>query len=72
MTKVPVFFSARRSRVTGLSPPYRQIEQLMVVDEAAIIPLTWASVNSLSKPNVERTFVPSGVEAFWKWDIVGS
>lgn len=48
---------------------YRQIEQLMVVEEAAIIPLTWASVNSLSKPYVERTFVPSGVEAFWKWDI---
>jgi oligopeptide transport system substrate-binding protein len=50
---------------------YAQAEQVMVVDEAALIPLTWASNNALTKPYVSRTFVPSGVEAFWKWDIVG-
>jgi oligopeptide transport system substrate-binding protein len=50
---------------------YAQIEQLMVVDEAAIIPLTWQSVVALTKPNVTRTFVPSGVQAFWKWDVTG-
>jgi oligopeptide transport system substrate-binding protein len=50
---------------------YVQAEQVMVVDEAALIPLTWASNNALTKPYVSRTFVPSGVEAFWKWDIVG-
>jgi oligopeptide transport system substrate-binding protein len=48
---------------------YRQIEQLMVVEEAAVMPLVWRGNNALTKPHIERTFVPSGVEAFWKWDV---
>ena len=50
---------------------YRQIEQLMVVDEAAVIPLVWRGNNSLTRSTILRTFVPSGVEAFWKWDVAG-
>lgn len=51
---------------------YRQAEEVLIVDEAGTIPLSWASIVSLTKPNVERTHVPSGIEAFWKWDVSGS
>jgi oligopeptide transport system substrate-binding protein len=48
---------------------YAQAEQLMVVDEAAVIPLDWAGIATLTKPYVERTFSPNTVESYWKWDI---
>jgi len=51
---------------------YRQAEQVLIVDEAGTIPLNWASIVSLTNPNVIRTHVPSGIEAFWKWDVSGS
>jgi oligopeptide transport system substrate-binding protein len=48
---------------------YVQAEDLMVVKEAAVIPLAWASVASLTKPYVKRTFASNQVDSFWKWDI---
>jgi oligopeptide transport system substrate-binding protein len=50
---------------------YAQVEQLMVVDEAAVIPLVWNSIATLTKPYVTRTFAPNNVESWWKWDING-
>jgi oligopeptide transport system substrate-binding protein len=48
---------------------YIQAEQLMIVDEAATIPLVWESIPTLTKPYVTRTIAPNGVESYWKWDI---
>jgi ABC-type oligopeptide transport system substrate-binding subunit len=48
---------------------YVQAEDLMAVKDAAVIPLAWASVASLTKPYVKRTFAPNQVESYWKWDI---
>lgn len=48
---------------------YAQIENLMIVEEAAIIPLYWPAYPSLTKPYVERTYEVTGVQAFWKWDV---
>jgi oligopeptide transport system substrate-binding protein len=49
---------------------YAQAEQLMVVDDAATIPLYWPITAMLTKPYVTRTYSTTGVEAYWKWDIV--
>jgi len=48
---------------------YAAAEQLMVVDEAAVIPLVWNSIATLTKPYVTRTFAPNNVDSYWKWDI---
>jgi oligopeptide transport system substrate-binding protein len=48
---------------------YRQIEQILIADEAAIIPSHWGMTVSLTKSNISRTYVPNGVQAFWKWDV---
>jgi oligopeptide transport system substrate-binding protein len=48
---------------------YAQAEQLMIVDDAATIPLYWPIVAMLTKPYVGRTYATTGVEAYWKWDI---
>jgi oligopeptide transport system substrate-binding protein len=48
---------------------YVQAEDLMVVKDAAVMPLVWNSVASLTKPNVTRTFAANTVESYWKWDI---
>lgn len=49
---------------------YAQAEQLMVVDDAATMPLYWPITAMLTKPYVSRTYSTTGVEAYWKWDIV--
>jgi oligopeptide transport system substrate-binding protein len=48
---------------------YAQAEDLMVVKEAAVMPLAWRSIASLTKPYVTRTYASNMVEAYWKWDI---
>jgi ABC-type oligopeptide transport system substrate-binding subunit len=48
---------------------YAQAEQLMVVDESAVIPLYWNGTATLTKPYVTRTLAPNNVESYWKWDI---
>jgi oligopeptide transport system substrate-binding protein len=48
---------------------YIQAEQLMIVDEAATMPLVWESIPTLTKPYVTRTIASNGVESYWKWDV---
>lgn len=48
---------------------YTQAENLLVLEDAAAIPLVWNSVPALTKPNVIRTFASNNVQAYWKWDI---
>ena len=50
---------------------YRQAENQIVVEDAAIVPISWGVVATLTKPNVHRTFVPSSLQAFWKWERTG-
>jgi ABC-type oligopeptide transport system substrate-binding subunit len=50
---------------------YAQAEQLMVVEEAATMPLYWPITATLTKPYVSRTYSTTGFEAYWKWDIAG-
>lgn len=54
---------ARRSELYALA------EQLMVVDDAAVMPLYWNGTATLTQPYVTRTFAPNNVESYWKWDI---
>lgn len=62
-----------QARVSGdvdeRSRLYAEAEQLMVVEEAAVMPLVWESIPTLTKPYVTRTFSPNNVHAYWKWDI---
>ena len=48
---------------------YAEAEQLMVVDEAATMPLYWPITATMTKPYVSRTYSTTGFEAYWKWDI---
>lgn len=48
---------------------YRQVEQMLVVEDAAVIPSHWSMTVSLTRSNITRTYVPSTLEAFWKWDV---
>lgn len=50
---------------------YAAAEQLMVVDDAAVMPLAWDGIATLTQPYVTRTFAPNGVQSYWKWDING-
>lgn len=47
---------------------YRQAENQIVVEDAAIVPIAWGVVPTLTKPSLSRTFVPSSLQAFWKWE----
>ena len=49
---------------------YREIERLLIVEDAAIIPSYWAVAVSLVKPDVEITTI-SIFKAFWKWGTTG-
>jgi oligopeptide transport system substrate-binding protein len=48
---------------------YVQAEELEIVDDAATMPLVWESLPSLTKPYVTRSFVSTGVETYWNWDV---
>ena len=49
---------------------YAQAEQILVYEDAAIIPIYWYARNTCTKPYVVRTFGTGGQEAFEKWDIL--
>ncbi len=49
---------------------YAQAEQLMIADDAATMALYWPITAFLTRPYVTRTYATTGVEAYWKWDIV--
>jgi oligopeptide transport system substrate-binding protein len=48
---------------------YAQAEQILVWDDAAIIPIYWYTRPQLTKPYVTRTYSLIGNEYFEKWDI---
>ena len=49
---------------------YAQAEQILVAEDAAIIPLYWYTRNTLTQPYVKRTFSVAGHEIYYNWDIV--
>jgi oligopeptide transport system substrate-binding protein len=49
---------------------YAQAEQILVYEDAAIIPIYWYARNTCTKPYVVRTFGTGGQEAYEKWDIL--
>jgi oligopeptide transport system substrate-binding protein len=48
---------------------YVQAEQILVEEDAAIIPIYWYTRVEVTKPYVTRTFGAGGQEAFEKWSI---
>jgi oligopeptide transport system substrate-binding protein len=48
---------------------YVQAEQILVEEDAAIIPIYWYTNVEVSKPYVTRTFGAGGQEAFEKWSL---
>jgi oligopeptide transport system substrate-binding protein len=48
---------------------YMEAEQILVYEDAAIIPIYWASDVELTKPNVERTYSLGGDQRFEKWNV---
>jgi len=48
---------------------YAQAEQILVYDDAVMIPLYWYTNLDLTKPNFTRTFSSTGHEAYEKWDM---
>jgi len=48
---------------------YSQAEQILVYEDAVMIPIYWYSRNTVTKPYVTRTFSVGGHEIFAKWDI---
>ncbi len=49
---------------------YAQAEDILVNQDAAIIPIYWYTNPEMTKPYVTRTFGSAGQEAFEKWDIL--
>jgi oligopeptide transport system substrate-binding protein len=48
---------------------YVEAEQILVYEDAAIIPLWWGSDTELTKSYVERTYSVSGDQRFEKWTL---
>ena len=48
---------------------YTEAEQILVYEDAAIIPIYWASDVELTKPYVERTYSVSGDQRYEKWTV---
>lgn len=48
---------------------YAQAEQILVADEAAVIPFYWYVNLDMTAPNVERTFALDNAQNLFEWDI---
>jgi oligopeptide transport system substrate-binding protein len=48
---------------------YAQAEEILIVEEAAILPIYFYSDVELTQPYVERTYSTGGDQRFEKWDI---
>lgn len=48
---------------------YMEAEQILVYEDAAIIPIYWGNDVELTKPYVERTYSVSGDQRFEKWSV---
>lgn len=49
---------------------YAQAEQILVYDDAAIIPLYWYTMPSMTQPWIKRTFSVGGRERYEKWQVM--
>lgn len=49
---------------------YAQVEQILCVDDAAVIPLYWWTRATVTQPWVKRTFSSGGHERYEKWEIL--
>jgi oligopeptide transport system substrate-binding protein len=49
---------------------YAQAEQILVYEDAVIIPIYWYARNTVTKPYIVRTFGTGGQEAYEKWDVL--
>ncbi len=48
---------------------YAQAEEILIEQDAAIIPIYFYAGNEMTKPNVERTYALGGQQYFYNWDI---
>jgi oligopeptide transport system substrate-binding protein len=48
---------------------YVQAEQILVVDQAGIVPIYWYTTNQILKPYVEYSKSVTGNEIYYNWDI---
>ena len=48
---------------------YAEAEEILVVDEAAVVPIYWYTRVTVTKPYVTRTYGSAGHESVDKWDI---
>jgi oligopeptide transport system substrate-binding protein len=48
---------------------YAQAEEILVVDQAGIVPIYWYTTNQILKPYVEYTKSVTGNQAYFNWDI---
>jgi oligopeptide transport system substrate-binding protein len=48
---------------------YAQAEDILVVQDAVVIPIYWYTNLDMTKPYVTRTYSSTGHEAFEKWDM---
>jgi oligopeptide transport system substrate-binding protein len=48
---------------------YAQAEEILVFDQAGVIPIYWYTFVQLTKSNVERTYPALGYQRWAKWDI---
>jgi len=65
-----VLDAAREQDPVKRTQMYADLEKLIVVDDAIMIPIYWYTRVSTTKPYVERTFsVLGGLEHMEKWDI---
>ncbi len=48
---------------------YAEVENILVWEDAVVIPIYWYSRNTATKPYVTRTFGSGGQESIDKWDI---
>jgi oligopeptide transport system substrate-binding protein len=68
-------FDSLVEEAAGLTDPaerqalYMDAEQILVYEDAAIIPIYWASDVELTKPYVERTYSTGGDQRFEKWNV---
>jgi len=48
---------------------YAQAEQILNVDDAAIIPVYWYTRVTVTQPWIKRTFSVGGHEIFYNWQV---
>ena len=55
--------------VAGRQALYAQAEEILVLEDAVIIPIYWYTTINMTAPNVERTFALDNAQNIYEWDI---